>query len=201
MCRLVETIRAENGKLMNISYHNDRVMRTLYDIYGLKSGIDLENSIVIPPFALHGIYKCRVLYDNKSIEIEFLKYAISHVRSLKLVYDDSINYSYKYANRENIDKLMQLREKCDDILIIKNGMVTDSSYANVIFLDKNGVWYTPASYLLPGTMRASLLKKRQISETEIRMTDIKKYTELRLINAMRDIESSAGVPVSHIFGP
>jgi 4-amino-4-deoxychorismate lyase len=47
-------------------------------------------------------------------------------------------------------------EGCDDIIIVRNGFVTDASYANLIFR-KGDEWFTPATFLLAGTMRAFLL--------------------------------------------
>ena len=86
----------------------------------------------------------------------------------------------------------------DDFLLIKNGLVTDTSYANIVFKNSNGDWYTPASYLLPGTKRASLIKKRIIREIKMTVHDIKKYSEARLINAMIDINDTQGIHVSRI---
>ena len=77
-----------------------------------------------------------------------------------MIDNDDICYPYKYTDRDNINRLIELRGDCDDILIIKNGMVTDSSYANVVFRDLNGNWVTPSTFLLPGTIRASSFKAR-----------------------------------------
>jgi len=78
-------------------------------------------------------------------------------------------------------------------------MVTDSSYANVVFRDLNGNWVTPSTYLLPGTKRASLLEMGLINETIITYRDINKYTEVKLINAMIGIDDTEGIPVGNIF--
>ena len=60
MSLLVETIRIENGKILNISFHNERMIRSLYKIYGLMTKPDLEKIIEVPESAKQGIYKCRV---------------------------------------------------------------------------------------------------------------------------------------------
>ncbi len=199
MSLLVETIRSENGKLLNISNHNERMIRSLFELYGLKTEADLEKIITVPSFASQGLFKCRVVYDDKSSEVEFVPYKIRKVNSLKVVFDNNIHYPYKYTDRSDIDKLTELKGDCDDILIIKNGMVTDSSYANVVFRDIRGNWVTPAAYLLPGTMRSSLLRQGLISEVNISYKDIEKYSEVRLINAMIGISDSEGIPVENII--
>ena len=185
--------------LLNISFHNDRMIRSLYEVFGLMNEPDLEKIIKVPVFARKGVYKCRVEYDDKTTKIEFLPYIIRPVRSLKIVIDDNISYSHKYIERVNIQRLMDRRGDCDDILIIKNGMVTDSSYANVVFRDINGNWVTPSTYLLPGTRRANLLQRGLIKETIITYRVLNKYAEVKLINAMIGIEDTEGIPVANIF--
>jgi 4-amino-4-deoxychorismate lyase len=199
MSRLVETIKIENGILLNISFHNERMIRSLYGVFGLRNEPDLEKIINVPEFARKGVYKCRVVYDDKTTKIEFLPYIIRSVRSLKLIMGDNISYPYKYIERDNIHILMEMRGDCDDILIIKKGMVTDSSYANVVFKDLNGNWVTPSTYLLPGTRRASLLQKGLINETSITYRDINKYSEVKLINAMIGLDDTEGIPVGNII--
>ena len=198
MSRLVETIKSENGILQNTIFHNERMIRSLYEVYGIKKDSNLESIINVPHFALNGIYKCRVVYDDKNIEIDFRQYNIRLVRSLKIIEDNEINYPYKFTDRENINRLFELREQCDDILIIKGGMITDCSYANVILKDPNGKWVTPTSCLLRGTRRASLLHRKEISEAAIAYNDLHKYLEIKLINAMIDIDDTMGIPISQI---
>ena len=81
------------------------------------------------------------------------------------------------------DKLMELRGDKDDILIIKNGKVTDTSYANVVLSDKEGKCITPNStYLLHGTRRASLLKSGKIRKAPVKCQKIwKTPTLLKLL--------------------
>lgn len=199
MSLLVETIKVENGMLLNISFHNERMIRSLYELFGLMNEPDLEKVINVPEYAGKGVYKCRVVYDNKIRKIEFLPYFVRSIRSLKMIMDDNISYSYKYIERDNIHRLMEMRRECDDILIIKKGMVTDSSYANVVFRDLKSNWVTPSTYLLPGTRRANLLKSGLINETIITYKDLNKYTEVKLINAMIGFDETEGILVSNII--
>ena len=158
MSLLVETIRIENGVPANLSFHNERMMRALHDLFDVDKKIDLRQLLTVPADAVNGIFKCRVIYDREIKKVEFIPYSIREVCTLKLVHDNDISYSYKFTDRKRLDELMDMRGDKDDILIIKNGMVTDASYANVVLLDHDGNWITPTTYLLPGTRRASLLK-------------------------------------------
>src|SRR5690606_14853325 len=90
------------------------------------------------------------------IETRITPYEVRAVTSLKIIHDDTIDYSLKYEDRSSIDNLFAKRNNCDDILIIKNGFVTDASYSNIAFYDGSR-WITPAQPLLKGTMRQHLL--------------------------------------------
>lgn len=198
MSLLVETIRVENGILLNIYFHNERMKRSLFEVFRLHCEPNLEKIIVIPPTAFKGILKCRIEYDETIRKIEFLPYIIKQIRTLRLVEDDNISYSHKFTNRDDIQRLMEKRGDCDDILIIKKGMVTDSSYANVIFRELNGNWVTPSTYLLAGTRRAVLLQQGLITEERIGYNDLVRFSEAKLINAMTGIDDTEGIPAINI---
>jgi 4-amino-4-deoxychorismate lyase len=80
------------------------------------------------------------------------------IESLKLVEDNTISYRHKYSDRSHLLELMNMRGDCDDILIVKDGYITDTSFSNIVFFDGDK-WVTPARPLLRGTMRESLLTK------------------------------------------
>lgn len=171
MSRLIETIRVSNGKIENGPYHFRRMN-------GLHS--DKLHQLELPA---EGVYKLRIVYDSKTFEFEISSYTIRPVHSLKLVFDDHIVYDQKFEDRSAINKLVEQKEDCDDILIVRNGLVTDVSYANII-LKKEGSWYTPDSFLLNGTMRQNLLHNGRIRERRISVEDLEEFTHFKLINAM-----------------
>lgn len=197
MSRLIETIRLFDGEFNNLRYHELRMDHSLKQLYGLTAKTELYpflNALVYPQ---KGLYKCRILYDHQSRIPEFLPYTFKPVASLKIVKDDAILYDHKYANRSSINQLMKRKSECDDILIIKQGYVTDSSYANIAF-KREGKWYTPHSYLLKGTMRESLLESGKVIEDEIKVGDIPNFEKFKLINAMLGFEGKE-CDISNIF--
>jgi 4-amino-4-deoxychorismate lyase len=104
---------------------------------------------------------------------------------LKLVEADVV-YDYKYVYRTALDALFEKRGRCDDVLVVKNGFITDTTIANIAFGDSNGVWYTPATCLLRGTMRKYLLDSGRIFEASIRPGDLSEFRSFKVINALRD---------------
>lgn len=199
MYRLVETIKINNGTPENLEFHDRRIKKSLSDLYGIRKGFDLNAIVKVPENLSSGIVKCRIVYDTKIRETTFQSYIIRPVNSLKLIEDNEIDYRYKYADRSNLNALFERRGNCDDILITKNGYVTDTYYANIILKTTDGDWVTPESCLLKGTRRTSLLEKNIIKEVVIRVSDLYNYTEARLINAMIDFCDTDGIAISNII--
>jgi 4-amino-4-deoxychorismate lyase len=185
MFRLLESIRLQNGNFHRLSYHQQRMDRSVKELFGQKNSINLFENLkgyTLP--SKTGLYKCRVVYATQIESVEFIPYEAKPINSLKVVYDQEIEYAHKYIDRNEIGALFNQRQYCDDILIIKNGFVTDSSFSNIIFYD--GVnWITPNTPLLKGTMRQFLLDTAEIKTGPIQVQDIPSFKSFRLINAMR----------------
>lgn len=183
MSRLLESIRLQNGNFHRLNYHQQRMNRSVKEIFGEKNSINLlENLKKYKPSKI-GLFKCRIVYAKQIESVEFIPYEARIVNSLKVVYDQDIEYAHKFHDRNKIHALLNQRQYCDDILIVKNGFVTDSSYSNIIFYD--GVnWLTPDTPLLKGTMRQFLLDTAEIKAAPIQVRDIPTFKSFRLINAM-----------------
>lgn len=183
MSRFVESIRLDNGMPSRLAYHQARMDQTISDVFEMPCPYNLEKILreVQPPNA--GLVKCRVVYDDKKVTMEFAPYQAKDISTLRLVHDNQIEYSHKSEDRQAIQKLWEKRGECHDVLIVKDGFVTDSSYANIVFkrLDR---WVTPDTCLLKGTMRQFLLDEGIIFEDHIKESDIRRYESFKLINAM-----------------
>ena len=88
-----------------------------------------------------------------------------------------------FADRSVLDRNFALRGNADDVVIVRSGMLTDTSIAN-ISLYKEGKWFTPKYPLLKGTRRARLLAEGIIEEDIIMADSLHKYEKIRLFNAM-----------------
>ncbi len=185
----LETIKIENRQLCNISYHNERFNRTRQALFNCAEEIDLQDIVVIPAEVKSDIYKCRVIYSNQIQTVEFSLYQPKIVQSLQLIQANDLDYSYKYLDRSAFANLLS-KVTTDDILIVKNGFLTDTSYANIVFWDGQK-WLTPAIPLLFGTKRQALLDAGEIIEAALKPADLKHFKFAKLINAMLDWESSA----------
>ena len=81
---------------------------------------------------------------------------------------------FRDADRTEINKLYHQKGNFDDILIVKNNLITYTSICNIVLYDGTK-YYTPALPLLKGTMRQCLIDKRIIFEDEINLNNIKLF--------------------------
>lgn len=197
MSLLFETIRVLDGKLQNIVYHNARLNISRKVLFNVSDSIKLEECIRIPSEISKGIYKCKVLYDRKIQSILIEPYIQRKIKSLKLIEENTISYNFKFTDRDQLNQLLGRKENCGDILIVKDNLVTDTSFSNTIFFDGTQ-WITPSTPLLQGTMRGFLLTEQIIVEKEIKLTDLKYFKKARLINAMLPFESGSDIQIENI---
>lgn len=181
MCQFIETIRIENGKAVNLAFHNYRFNRTRRDIFECNLPVNLAD--YIQPEQYIERTKCRIEYQDEVEKVEYLPYTIHPVNSLRMVTSDGLDYTYKSAHRQKLNQLFGQKGEADDILIVRDGLLTDTSIANIA-LWNGSQWETPEVPLLEGTMRASLLGKGLIVPAVIRPQDLSRYSRVRLFNAM-----------------
>lgn len=196
MSRYIETISLLDGSFERLDFHQERFERTRRELLGL-SRHPLLVRVLAERELPEGHCKCRILYREEVEKIEFAPHRAPLIASLKLVLDDQVEYPFKAEDRSRLSELYAMREDCDDILIIRRGLVTDSYFANVIFRRGNS-WFTPDNPLLAGTMRASLLQQGLIKERAIRVEDVPDYEAVSLINALNPPGAIAEIPVEKI---
>lgn len=176
---LLETIHCKDGLVANLSYHQARCTKSRQILFGVEDILDLSSAIIAPK---QGLYRCRILYDKIIRSIEYIPYEAKVIRKLCIV-PSNIEYSLKYANRTDLDKLKNLCSHSDDILIEQNGYLTDTTIANIAFYDGE-IWHTPKYPLLYGTMRQKLIDEGILKEKNIKKSHLLGYKKVALMNAM-----------------
>lgn len=177
----IETLQAIDGAWQRPEYH----LRRMYDT------LHLQQSTPYPAYELphiprayrKGICKCRLEYDTAIRSVSFSPYTIRKIDRLILTDGNGIRYDRKYADRSALDNLKKGCTDREEILILIDGKVTDTSYSNVLFDDGRQL-YTPDSYLLNGTRRQYLLDRGWIRERRITVADIPQFHTVHLINAL-----------------
>jgi len=183
MSRLVESIRISGGRFWNLDLHEARANHSLKTVFGISRPLDLSTALhgIIP--AGRGTYKCRVLYRDTVEEITVTPYRVRPIQTAMTVVSNDIEYTHKYEDRPGLDRLYAMRGVCDEIIVIKNGLVTDAFYYNLLF-EKDGHLFTPATPLLKGVQRELLLIKGKVTLRDIRMEEISDYDKIHFVNAL-----------------
>lgn len=203
-CLFIETLRWSGRRYHLTALHRERMLRTSPELR-LPPG-DMDCWLPPVPDGLQNLtVKCRLTYDTEIRTIEFEPYSPRCVRSLQMVCDDSIDYQLKYADRSRLDSLRNRRGQADEIIIVKNGLVTDTSYSSLLFKAGDRL-YTPATPLLRGVMVASLLSAGALVRADLAPDDILPgnslgITHALLVNAMMPPGTIAPVDIRNIYPP
>jgi 4-amino-4-deoxychorismate lyase len=170
-----ETIKCDDYEIFNLDYHNKRVANTI--------GLNLNLQEYIYPFS-DELLRCKVIYDrNEILDVSYFPYNKREIKTFKLIFDDEISYSKKYLDRKYLDKLYENKDEFDEIIIIKNKIITDTSIANIAIFYEN-TWITSRNCLLQGTTRNRLIEEKKILEKDISVSMLKKASKIALMNAM-----------------
>ncbi len=198
MFPLFETIRIENGSPQNLEYHQWRFEKSFLSYFHEKTRVILQDLIHVPEEYSKGVVKLKLIYNDRDFDTQYSHYRYRNIQSLKSVYDDSIDYSLKYYDRSRLDDLVLRKANCDDVLIVKNGKITDTSFCNIVFYDGQK-WITPKEPLLKGTARQKLLDENKIVEASITVGDLTKFHYFKLINAMLEFQNQDKISIENIL--
>lgn len=178
MHKLLETIKIKDGKVYHLSYHQYRCDYSL-KYYGKDIKYNLKQMINPPK---QGMFRCRIVYDDSSVKIDYYPYKKTAISSLKLI-ESNIEYPLKFEDRHELNELYDQKEEADDIIIVKNDLITDTTRANIALFDGNR-WLTPTSPLLYGTTRQRLIEKKLITPCKIHVNELDRFTKIAVMNAL-----------------
>lgn len=215
---LLETICMKAGEPLLLDYHIERMQLSYKEIYGsslpwstaevdslLMEAFrrDMGNDRVVGKFFMGGSltekFKARVLYGKDILRVEVSPYHKRKVDSLRCVQvGQALDYHLKYLDRTVFSPYLALKGKADDILMIRDGRPTDTSYSNIVLYDGSS-YYTPSSFLLPGVKRRFLIEQGVVQEVDVKVGDLGSFQKIFLINAMLDLED--GVVVENLYLP
>lgn len=185
MCRFIETILFKSNDMPLIKGHEHRFTQTQMAAWGKIIYPSLEKIIRNKKVILKDEipYKCRVVYDSENIEIEFTPYQKKEINILVLHECNDIDYQFKYENREALNALAKDLQPGEEVLIIKNNLITETSFTNIA-LWNGKEWHTPKTPLLQGVQRRKLIENKMILEKNIHAHKLASYQKIRLFNAL-----------------
>ncbi len=188
MSQFIESICVKNGIAQHIALHEQRMLATQQYFFKHFQTIDLSNVFQIPThLQQETLLKWRIIYDTKIISITWEKYIPKIVQRIALAKCDLLDYKFKLKDRMILNELLLQNNHADDILIVQDNLITDASYANLVFETDDNTLFTPTSFLLNGIKRQFYLSQHFITEQRITIDNIKQFRSVHFINAMLDI--------------
>ena len=200
MFPLFESICVENYQIKLSEFHQKRMDNSYLKLFNVKNKWSIKKIFESLKIESKNKYKLRINYSQSKYSISLNKYFKKKISSLQCLELNDYSYDLKYTDRSIIEKNYKLKSLSDDILIIKNGLVTDSSYCNIVFFDGLS-WVTPKYPLLKGVQRNFLLKNKIIFKKKIKVSDISKYKSFVLINSMTEFNTNDAVNINKINLP
>ncbi|MDE5731282.1 MAG: aminotransferase class IV [Alistipes sp.] len=193
----IETIRVDDRCILRPEPHLRRMRETVREVFGTTIELPAAAEL-LPADCPAGLVKCRILYDRAIRRIECTPYEPRRIASLRLVEAcDGLDYRLKRADRRELEALRAQRGACDEVLIVRGGAITDTSYSNVVFFDGRR-YVTPDTCLLAGVRRHELLRSGRIVEERITPRDLERFERVWLINAMLGLDDDVSLPVAAI---
>lgn len=196
MCQFIETMCVEQGKIINLDYHLERIKNTRKHFWNTEKTVPTDQLSALAA-TQDSKAKLRFTYDKENIyDLSGTPYNTRKIERIKLLESNDIEYNYKSVDRTALNLLKAQTEPTDEIIIVKQNRLTDTSYTNIALFD-GSQWITPSTPLLKGTRRAQLLDAGRLIEREVLATDLKSFQSISLINAMMDLEELV-LPISSI---
>jgi 4-amino-4-deoxychorismate lyase len=183
MCRFIESIKLLDGIFYRLEFHQMRMNICSELFYPDADFIHLQSALTNSHSPQSGLFKCKVTFDSEILKIEYFPYKKRKINSLRIVPTEIESLPYKNEDRKDYNLSFGLRGKYDDVLLVRKGLLTDTSICNIALFDGLS-WLTPAKPLIYGVNRASLLEEGKIIEKDIKQDELKNFSKIRLFNAM-----------------
>lgn len=184
MITFTEVVKLVNGQPLYWEQHRQRMRDTIRHFFQQDVEL-LPLEHYLPAIVPSGLCKCRLIYNQRVEDVELLPYTLKQRKRVAVAVCDEVDYRYKYLDRTHFDQLLK-QTQCDDVLIVKDGLLTDSCFANIV-LARGETLVTPRLPLLRGTCRERYLQQGLLVECDIKPNDLPHFDTLYFINAMMEL--------------
>ncbi len=197
MYPLFETLLIKDKQVQHVEWHEERYRWSYEAYYNKRAEESLMAGVSIDVACKHSLYRLKIAYSDEGKQVTVLPYTPVVTQFLQVVQGDGIDYRMKFSHRACLQRLFAMRGKADDVLIVQNGLITDTSVGNILFY-KQGQWFTPAVPLLRGTCRARLLASGVVVTSAITIQTMWEFEAFQVVNALRGFDEACRIPMQHI---
>lgn len=179
---LLETFAIHDGKTQRMPYHERRIFASCHTLGWMPPPMD-DFIRALSDTPHDGLYRCSITYQSgQIISTTHTEYQPRLIRRLRPIIISENFYRLKWADRSCFSPFITTPDT--EPLFLLDGMITDTTYTNILLEDHEGKLYTPARPLLQGTQRDFLIEQGLITPQDIPLQTIMQYSKIHLINAM-----------------
>ncbi|KXK42902.1 MAG: hypothetical protein UZ11_BCD004001077 [Bacteroidetes bacterium OLB11] len=161
MYPFIETIHIEHQQAYELERHLLRMQKTCIEYYNQEKKLN-EVQADILHFASQTKIKTKLSLHYNIDKHTLLPtiYYQKNIETFFLIENNEIDYHLKYADRNSLNQLKLNIKNEDEIIIVKDGKITDTSFSNICFFKQNQ-WVTPNTPLLNGIKRQKYLDEKK----------------------------------------
>jgi 4-amino-4-deoxychorismate lyase len=197
MFPLFETIAVEHFEPQRLHYHQQRMDESFLRYFHRENPFQLSALFRPETVDSDGLLKWKVEYGLQGLNSTIEPYFPRTIRRVKLVeIDPDFDYSMKFSDRAYFDMLKNQNPGYDELILLKNGELTDSTFSNLILeAVSDGKWYTPSTPLLNGTQRQHLIDTSKVIPIPISIGQLSEYSKIYFVNAMLSLPDAPGIEI------
>ena len=170
--------------MKNRADHDERVSRSSLALWNRE--ICLPWEVLEADLPNVGQIRLRVEYDPTGvIRVDARPYFPTAMSLVKL-FETYTEYPHKFADRTELESIYKHRGMAHDVLMVINGLVADTTTANVAIYDGTD-WMTPRKPLLQGTCRARMIRQGLLKEADISEAMLRNAQSVVIMNALRGV--------------
>lgn len=217
MFSLLETLRLENGVLVRRQRHLARLsasadwfgypwrpdaLRAAMEAAAARAGGALTKTESGEPVPA-GVWRTRLLLSaSGDVTVEYHAFEPENGRVWRVALAESPvdrrdpSLRHKTTSRGVYERARAARPDVDEVLLWNaEGEVTEGTFTNVVaLLDGRRVTPPLGCGLLPGVFRADLVESGEVDERVLTHADLRRVTELWLVNSLREWIPASLVP-------
>lgn len=207
---VLETVRLEHGKWLHLDDHLNRMAKSARQFsYGFDEQRVRLHLRAVAHTNPNGVFRVRCLLDAcGELKVELHEIKLDEGPVLLRLADSAMQGKpefvlHKTTYRPEYESFQRQAKGAFDVLLFNaQGLLTESCRCNVV-LKIDGEWLTPqicecsGTYLLPGVLRARLLRENTIRQTSLNVQDLQRTQEVWLINSLRGWVPVAKVVDAH----
>ena len=132
MFPLFETIAVENYKPKLLEYHQQRMDNSFLKLFHQINPFSLSKLFLELNIKSNGLLKWKVEYNCDDCISFVTPYSPRLIRCVKFVeINPDFDYSMKFCNRDYFDALKKDNSEYNELILLKNGNLTDSTFSNI----------------------------------------------------------------------